>query len=363
MPRETRRSSSSTDILIIAPWLQGGGGQGALAGILRHLPRERLRLLVLFDDNRKTESVTDLVGESIFLNLPRNPLGVISAARKIQPYLREASSAYSLMRGSHLVLGLLPRRLLRRIHFAATFHQLPSQDSSGTRGRLEDHLVRRATRSASLVTAPSPRAVDEIVSFGFAAKGTAKFEPNSISVQAVTSPAPREGELTSVRLLLAGRLSAQKGIDRIPELLRSCATPLTVRVAGEGQNEYQKTVAEWARTGLLAHTVEYVGHVKDLTEHLDWCDAAFLPSRWELNPLVVWEAWARGRPVLASSLPVFEDLKRSGPVLTFGSGPQLASLVEKIQTESLRRQLADAATAATASARSERHYIADFLRA
>ncbi|AZS44854.1 Glycogen synthase [Microbacterium oleivorans] len=360
MTSETLRSSPSPDILIVAPWLQGGGGQGALAGILRELPRERLRLLVLFNDNRKTDSVTDLVEESIFLNLPRNPLGVIRAARQIHPYLRQASSIYSLMRGSHLVLGLLPRHRLRRTRFAATFHQLPSQDSSSARGRIEDHLVRRATRSAGLVTAPSPRAVDEIVSFRFAAEGTAKFEPNSISLQPAVNPTPRKGKLASVRLLLAGRLSAQKGIDRIPELLRSCPTPVTIRIAGEG--EHEEAIAEWARQDFLPHLVEYVGHVNDLTEQLDWCDAAFLPSRWELNPLVVWEAWSRGRPVLSSSLPVFEDLKKSGPVLTFGSGDQFASWIDDLQSELLRLQLTDAATAATVSARSERHYIADFLR-
>lgn len=187
---DENEASDHPDILVVAPWLQGGGGQGALAGVLRDIPKSRVRLIVLFNDNRDTESVTSLVGETVFLDMSRNPIGVARASRRLAAYVRQSSTIYSLMRASHLVLGMLPSSRLAEKRLAATFHQLPSQDSTGLLGRVEDVLVKRATRRAHVVTAPSQRAVDELVERGFASKTTARFESNRIAVTA-TELAPR----------------------------------------------------------------------------------------------------------------------------------------------------------------------------
>lgn len=350
------------DILVVAPWLQGGGGQGALAGVLRDVPASRVRLVVLFDGNRDVDSVTSLVGEAVFLGMPRNPVGVVRAARLLAAYVRKARVVYSLMRASHLVLGMLPTSMLSQARLAATFHQLPSQDSAGLYGKAEDVFVRRATRHADLVTAPSERAVHELVERDFASSTTVRFEPNRIAVAASGAAPVHDADLDEVRLLVAGRLSEQKGIDRIPELLEGIAIPVRLRVAGSG--ELADEVARWQVCNEFPARVEYLGYVPDLTEHLDWCDAVFMPSRWELNPLVIWEAWARGKPVIAAQLPVFEDLSEVGPLFTFRTASELSErIANRLVPASARAHDTVRALAANASQEREGNYLAEFLTA
>lgn len=359
---DENEASDHPDILVVAPWLQGGGGQGALAGVLRDIPKSRVRLIVLFNDNRDTESVTSLVGETVFLDMSRNPIGVARASRRLAAYVRQSSTIYSLMRASHLVLGMLPSSRLAEKRLAATFHQLPSQDSTGLLGRVEDVLVKRATRRAHVVTAPSQRAVDELVERGFASKTTARFESNRIAVTATELAPAHDVDLEEVHLLVAGRLSKQKGIDRLPELLSGATTSVILRVAGSG--ELADEVARWQESTDFPARVEYVGYVPELTDHLDWCDAVLMPSRWELNPLVVWESWARGKPVLASRLPVFEDLSEAGPLFTFETPAELSDHIERrVVPASARNHHMSQALAANALQAREGNPLAEFLTA
>ena len=359
---DENHASHDPDILVVAPWLQGGGGQGALAGVLRDVPKSRIRLVVLFNGNRDTDSVTSLVGETVFFDMPRNPVGVARASRRLAGYVRHASTIYSLMRASHLVLGMVPSSTLAERRLAATFHQLPSQDSAGVIGRVEDLLVKRATKRAQVVTAPSQRAVDELIERGFASTTTARFEPNRIAVTTSESAPVYDVDLDEVRLLVAGRLSEQKGIDRLPELLSGATTSVILRVAGSG--ELADEVSQWQESRGFPTRVEYVGYVPDLTAHLDWCDAVLMPSRWELNPLVVWESWARGKPVLATRLPVFEDLSEAGPLFTFTTAAELSDHIERrIVPASARNHDTSRALAANALQAREGNHLAEFLTA
>ncbi|MET4147152.1 glycosyltransferase involved in cell wall biosynthesis [Arthrobacter sp. UYCo732] len=85
------------------------------------------------------------------------------------------------------------------------------------------------------------------------------------------------------------------------------------------------------------HKVEVLPYVTDIEPYLDWSDAVVMPSRWELNPLVVWEARARGRGTIASDIDVFRDLSGSGPIWTFHNESAFASVLEKLATDPTER--------------------------
>ena len=348
------------DILVVAPWLQGGGAQGALAGILRQIPKERIRLVVLFDENRDFSTLTELAGDVVFLNRKRNPFGILSARSALKPYLKQARRLYSLMRASHLVIGAGAKKDLRNLRVAATFHQLPSHDSSSLQGRIENILIRRATLSADLVTTPSERAVGELVTFRLAKPSNVKFESNAISVSNAGAVPPRNGELRPLRLLLAGRLTDQKGIDRLQGLLEGISDPIELRIVGEG--DMQGIVDSLCTRAPAPHEVEHFGYSREMVKHLDWCDAVLMPSRWELNPLLVWESWARARPVVASNISVFQDLSGRGPVLLFDEAEDLAAATQKLRRDSqLRNTLGAEANNAYLGFQNEKRYVADFL--
>ncbi|MEP7764635.1 glycosyltransferase [Sanguibacter sp. 25GB23B1] len=346
--------------LVVVPWLEGGGAQYALASVLADAGPGTVDVVALFAGCRDFEAVAELSYRFVMLDAPRTPLGVLEAARRVRPVVRGRSRIYSLMRGSHLVLGLALGAIPRRARLAASFHQLPSTDDADRLGALENVLVRRYTRRCELVTAPSDRAVVEIRDRGFAAADAVRAEANLIATSGDAAP-PRD-TLTDgrVRLLLAGRLTEQKGLDRIVEILDAVDVPVTLRVAGDGP----------LRDALLAdlaqvtdrHEVEYLGRVDGLDDQLDWCDAVLMPSRFELNPIVVWEAWAHGRPVLSSDLPVFVDLAALGPVHPAASADEWRDAVAHV-ADADHRATEHARALAAFTGREHPSSLTDFLRA
>lgn len=324
--------------LVVVPWLEGGGAQGALENLLKKMPSEQLCLVILFSGSRNHESVKKLVKKTFEFNCPRSINGVLAASRKLRPLIDDAASVYSLMRASHLVLGMLPRRVLRSKRIAATFHQLPSQDSLGFQGRLEDVFVKRGVKSAGLITAPSTRAVSELIDMKFGTSKNTQFEHNLISFSDRPREKPRRGRLECLKLVFAGRITQQKGLDRIPELLAATTTPVHLICLGDGDEKAKVSQLVGAIDG--PHRVEMISHVDDTEQYLDWCDAVFMPSRWELNPLVIWEARARGRGAITSNLEVFKDLATSGPTWMFHEAGDFAAVVEKIASDEEERSRA-----------------------
>lgn len=330
MPSAQQQQPKVARTLIVVPWLEGGGAQGALEGILRQFQAHDSTLLILFGGNRNHEPVTDLVTKTVELGLPRNPIGVLKAAIRIRGYVRASDRIYSLMRGSHLVLGLLPSRVFAGKRLAASFHQLPSTDSAGLQGRIEDVLVKRGVKRAGLITTPSSRAVQELVEAGFGDSRTVKVEHNIIKIATTPPVSPRTGTLESVRLVFAGRISKQKGLDRLPELLKNVSVPVHIRCLGDG--EEKQRVTDLLKSLNPIHTFELLSHVDDVASHLDWSDAVIMPSRWELNPLVVWEARARGRATIGSRIEAFQDLETNGPMWLFDDAVEFEQTISMLAT-------------------------------
>jgi hypothetical protein len=69
--------------------------------------------------------------------------------------------------------------------------------------------------------------------------------------------------------------------------------------------------------------VVFEGRVDDVVPHIDWADLAIMPSRQELNPVFVWECWARGRAVIAPRIPAFVDLASKGPIRIYDNDSEM----------------------------------------
>lgn len=342
VPPATRRP------LVVVPWLEGGGGQYSLVSILGQVGSGGVDVVALFDGCRDYDAVTRVSGTFVRLDERRSALGAVRAAWRLRSELTSRPAVYSLMRASHVVLGMLPASALAGRRLAASFHQLPSADERDRTSRLETPFVRRFTSKCDLVTAPSELACCELVERKFATGKTIRHVPNVI-VSDSEHATLRTGEAGALRLLIAGRLTEQKGIELIPGLLRDARTPLVVHIAGDGP---LRAFADRLGSEVPANVqVETLGRTDGIRDELDWSDALFMPSVYELNPIVVWEAWARGRPVVARSLAVFEELSREGPVFLFRDGDELARIFEMLSDEHVRAEVFHEALSAFARRR------------
>lgn len=112
----------------------------------------------------------------------------------------------------------------------------------------------------------------------------------------------------AIKLLSVGRLNRQKGLDRMARALsdpRVRALPWHWIVVGEGE-ERARLGAQMAELGLEGR-VTLVGF---LPAHgiFEQADLILSPSRFEGMPLVVLEALAAGRPVVASRIAPHVEL-------------------------------------------------------
>ncbi|MDX6521678.1 MAG: hypothetical protein QOF08_2283 [Gaiellales bacterium] len=109
--------------------------------------------------------------------------------------------------------------------------------------------------------------------------------------------------------LYLGRLSHEKGVETLIEA--AAGTPLQVRVAGEGP---ERERLERLAAGSGAQ-VEFVGHRSgdELQRLVAGARAVVVPSRWPENcPLVVLEAMAVAKPLIASRVGGIPELVRDG---------------------------------------------------
>ena len=139
---------------------------------------------------------------------------------------------------------------------------------------------------------------------------------------------------------MAGRLEEQKGHDLLFEALSTVlrqGLDFTLVVAGEGSR--RSWLEQQALSLRLAPRVQFVGQVEDVGSLLAAADAVLLPSRWEGLPLVLLEAMARGRPIVASAVGGVPDVIQdgvNGTLVPPGDAAALAVALEQLHRKADR---------------------------
>ncbi len=141
------------------------------------------------------------------------------------------------------------------------------------------------------------------------------------------------------RLLYVGRLSAEKGgygelIDAVEALSKSMSVGLLFLGHGPLRGELERKIEERG----LARIVACMGHQpREVVQHAyATADLVVLPSRGEMMPRVMLEAWAAGVPFMASAVGAIPDYLVDGE-----NGFLLASIEPGYLASRLREALGD----------------------
>lgn len=167
--------------------------------------------------------------------------------------------------------------------------------------------------------------------------------PSGIPPQAyrLHDPAPaRERWGLGPYLLFLGRLYHEKGPVHLVEAFARVAgdfPELKVVFAGPDQGEAARVTARAQALG-LAPRVVLTGPV---SEEAKWallagCEMLVLPSSWEAQGMVLVEAWAQGRPVVATrvgGVPYIVDHGRTGLLVAWADPEALASAIRELLSD------------------------------
>lgn len=143
-------------------------------------------------------------------------------------------------------------------------------------------------------------------------------------------------------LLTVARLHVQKGLDVLLRAAALLPRPFRWVVAGEGREH--AALATLARELGVDDVVRLAGFHANALGLIKACDAFVLPSRWEGLPIVLLEAMAAGRPVVATSVGGNTDLVvdgETGLLVPPDDAPALAAAIERLLADpALRSRLA-----------------------
>ncbi|WP_249225711.1 glycosyltransferase [Tardiphaga alba] len=166
---------------------------------------------------------------------------------------------------------------------------------------------------ASRVIAQSATIAAQLGEIAPIVTGNISIIPNPVDVTALRQIAhhPRRRPGRGLRLIGAGRLTHQKGFDRLISIAARLPTDSEMTIFGDGPDR-TALAAQIEKLGLGAR-VDLAGFVSDLPAHLAGADALVMPSRWEGLPNVALEALAVGTPVLASPEAALQDIAAAAP--------------------------------------------------
>lgn len=290
--------TDSRRIAFLLPDLGGGGAQKVMLTLAAHLDRSRFTPHLLIVGGATTQPLPDGVSANRG-NATRLVTGIpwfVRRLRRLQPAIVVSTLAYTNL-ALLAAAPLLPRRtriVVREANMpSATLAALP-----GWLRRLQPY--KRLYPRAARIIAQTQAVADALTEIAPAVRGSIRILANQVDtgqLRAAATP-PQRDLGTGLRLVGAGRLTDQKGFDRLVEAAPQLPAASQVTIYGEGPDR-EALAARIAALG-LDDRIRLAGYHADLAPHLAGADALIMPSRWEGLPNVALEALALGTPVIAT---------------------------------------------------------------
>ena len=141
-------------------------------------------------------------------------------------------------------------------------------------------------------------------------------------------------------VVFVGRLTFQKGVDRLIQAVASIDGDYLLQIIGEGPE--RGDLVEMVNSRSLTDRVKFLGFKDNPWETVAGADALVLPSRWEGFPNIALEALACGTPVIAlaesGGLPEIAHAVMPGGLTICRSEEELATAISEVVAEQGIRQ-------------------------
>ena len=316
------RDARPIKLLLVESGRAVGGTERVVWELATRLPEARFDLRVWLSDDRGVDELADAL-EHAGIGVDRMAevesrwdwKGMFATWSRLRTLKPDLVHIHHVWPAADRYLSMIARAA-GVPHVVVTEHIMGESHSRGQRALKRDEL-----RNADAVTAVTGSIVDTLVRDYGIERSLVRVIPNGADAPDEEREEPlarrwRERFLaTAVRPLwvVAGRLEEQKGHDLLFEalvvLLRQ-GLDFTLAVAGDGSR--RGWLEQRALSLGLSPRVQFVGQLDDVGALLAAADGVILPSRWEGLPLVLLEAMARGRPIVATAVGGVADALEDG---------------------------------------------------
>ena len=316
------RDATRVRVLLVESGRAVGGTERVVWELATRLPEARFDLRVWLSDDAGVDELAAAL-EQAGVNVDRmaevesrwdwkGMLATWSRLRKLKPDLVHVHHVWP---AADRYLSMIARAA-GVPGVVVTEHIVGESHSRGQRALKRDEL-----KNADAVTAVTGAIVDALVRDYGIERSLVRVISNGADLPDEESEAPlarrwRERFLaTPLKPLwvVAGRLEEQKGHDLLLDALVTLyrqGLDFTLAVAGDGSR--RGWLEQRALSLGLSPRVQFVGQLDDVGSLLAAADGVILPSRWEGLPLVLLEAMARGRPIVATAVGGVADALEDG---------------------------------------------------
>jgi glycosyltransferase involved in cell wall biosynthesis len=144
------------------------------------------------------------------------------------------------------------------------------------------------------------------------------------------------------RILFVGMIRARKGILNLVkavDLARQENPGITLHIVGKVfEPEYDRVLREYVEQNQLRSHVHFLGRVDDrqLFREFEECQVLVLPSAEETSPMVIEQAMAAGKAVIATNvggIPHLVEDERSGLLVEYGDLERLRQAVQRLLSD------------------------------
>lgn len=288
-----------TTVAFVLPSFSGGGAERVLLSLLNGLNVAQVRpVLIVFDSNGPLRDLVDDGVTVVDLGIARLRHALVPLRRaiaNIRPDVVVSTMAYMNLAvlGVSATFKRRPRVIVREANSVAATHRAIGVPL------ISRLLYRVLYPRADRIVCPSKLIADELATYARRADTQLVVLPNPVNVQAIRNAAatPYRASGEGSRFVAAGRLTYQKGFDRLVDLLVDAPPNCRVSILGEGPEG--PALTEMVKDRALNERVEFVGFDANPWQWFAGADALLLPSRWEGMPNVALESLTCGTPVIA----------------------------------------------------------------
>ena len=318
--------------------LERGGAESQLVSIANGLGTRGWRVTVLsyqpFSENSLRSKYRESPDALLTLNASGKVRKLVSFFLALLEVRRQRPDIVVGFMFHGMMTARIPRGLIRS---SAKVSAVRSERHSP----LREKLIGLTDRMTDAVTVQSRVVAEALCRRGVTSASRIRVIPNSVNLETFASDGSREDARRELGIaenqflwLAAGRLAAAKDY---PTMLGAFAV-LTDRcpqamlaIAGDGplRGEIKSLVQQMG----LAERVRLLGLRSDVPRLLQASDALVLSSAWEGMPVVVLEAMASRRPVVATSVASIPEMLEdgiSGLLVPPGDSEALADAMVKL---------------------------------